>query len=223
MSKISSRRGYTLLELIVALSLSSFVMMGIISVATSMVRFQFQAGLSGNAGGGTLLAVGRMTRHMEDTSYMLQPVTGVAGADYVSGCTNWSAQGNTRMSTTLSGGASWPCTNAASNVTNFVYCRNAVNEMWLHYSCSATCGSIPAVTDANCGGAVATRELIVGQRPGIFRAVGYTRLFFRTADNTGLDMHFIVGQSTPTANYPRPAFYRVDTRVMMNKSYGTTD
>lgn len=221
--RTSSERGYTLLELIVALSLSSFVMMGIISVATAMVRFQFQAGLSGNAGGGTLIAVGRMTRQLEDASYLRDPASLAAPQDYVAGCTNWSASGNRRMSTTLSGGASWPCTAAGTNVTNFVYCRNALNEMWLHYNCSATCGSIPAVTEGNCGGAIANRELIVGQRPGVFKAVGYTKMFYRTADNTGLDMHYIVGASTPTANYPRPAFYRVDTRIIMNKSYATTD
>jgi prepilin-type N-terminal cleavage/methylation domain-containing protein len=216
----AAEAGFTLLELIIALSLSAFVLVGIIQVSATMVRYQLNAGLKGSAGGSTILALGRMSRMLEDTTYMSIPATGTP-QDYVAGCTNWSQLGNQRILATLNRGAAPEiCPGAANNVVGFVFCRSGSNQLYLHYNCSTTC-SIPAVTSGNCGAGVGTVQQIIGQRPGFYRHGSWGNIFYRVTG--GVDLHYSVGYSTPTAAEPTPAFYRMDQRVMMNKAFNGTD
>jgi type II secretory pathway pseudopilin PulG len=219
---VRSEKAFTLLELIIAMSLSVFVYIGIITVATSMVRYQLDAGMKGSAAGGTIIALARMQKEVEDSTYIMAGAPSVGGGNALRGCNNWSAMGNAAINPAAAAVA--PCT-GLNNVTAFAYCVDASNILWRHYWCATTCpvGAPPAYT---CGTAGGTWETIVGAKPGVFRSTGYANYFYRTGDNTGVDMHFIVGVGTATTagtpgqqNLNPTAYYRVDTRVIANKSY----
>lgn len=219
--KTATEKGFTLLELIVALSLSVFVLIGVITVATSMVSYQMTAGMKGAAAGGTIMSLARMQREVEDSTYIMAANPPTSGGDVLRGCNNWSVLGGGVITNTAQ--AAGEC--AGNLVTSYTYCVDGNNQLWRHYWCGATC-TTPAYT---CGSAGGTQQLIVGSKPGFFHSVSYGNYFYRTADNTGVDFHYIVGVGTSTtsgqalagktANQNAISYYRVDSRVIANKSY----
>lgn len=223
-------KGFTLLELIVALSLSVFVLVGVITVATSMVRYQMDAIRKGSATGGTLMAITRMTKEIEDSTYLKcpgnDPSCPALTGDEVSGCTNWSTQNqgaDKRIDPTLDPDGAGPLS-AATNVTSWRYCVSA-NSL-LRYENQGTSCSVPITA---CGGG--TPETVVWQKPGFYKMDNIGYFFKRSNDIGGVELHFIVGYATKTVLGggaggpvdPNPtAYFKFDTKVGMNKSYNNT-
>ena len=95
---MKTRRAFSLIELVVALSLSAFVLVGIVGVASQMIRFQMESANKGDVTGWTLLSLQRMNKEIVDATVLQCPSAypGCAGvnSDVLSGCSNY-----TRMTT----------------------------------------------------------------------------------------------------------------------------
>ena len=224
-----SRRGFTLMEMMVALTVSALVLVGIISIATTMARYRYAASLRGSATGGALYSLQRMQREIEDATSIALPAGGPPPTgDVVSGCTNWS-NSNLGVDKRIdpNKAAPFPCTGTSpdqDNVVAFYYCRTPGNAFYRHYSCgrpnNGTACVIPTPTTCGTGGGAAgAAESVVPAKPGFYPMDNFTYLFKRPND-TQIELHYIVGNGTYSATNLSPTSIKVNVTLTTNKSYG---
>ncbi len=196
--------GFTLLELIIALSLSLFVLVAVIAVVTAVIRYQFEGLRKGQVTGLTLYSLARMHRELENATHLDLPSTASPAGSVLSGCSNWSANMN-------------PLPNqidSSQPVEAFYYCVDSNNSL-LRYSGTGICPYSPQ--PAPCGSGS-------GFTPVVYRnfylmdGLGY--FFKRSTEVAGVEMSYIIGKATPTAEVPIPVAYKLSTKVGMNKAYG---
>ncbi len=213
------RRGFTLLELIVAMTLSSFVLVGIVTVAAQMMRSQIESSDKGEVTGWTLIGLNRMNKELQDANYLAAPNAG--GGAVISGCINYSML--------MNNGAGGPI-NAALPTTAFYYCVNpAVNCGQPGVSCNLlryyndgvgiACPIAPTCGNAAYGlnpVEVVSRYVSQIQTPAVLP------YFQRANDVGGIALNFNVGTTSPSANRPNPVFLTISTKIKMNKQYGNT-
>ncbi|MBI4377042.1 MAG: prepilin-type N-terminal cleavage/methylation domain-containing protein [Elusimicrobia bacterium] len=201
--RLGASRGFTLVELLIAVALSLIVLMGVVSMAAWMISRQYEGIRKGEVTGAVLYSLGRMNKELADGTYLAQP----AGADRViRGCSNWS----TMLSPP---GRLDP--NPNTPVTAFYYCYapaecggeagNSLLRYWHDSECPnaapvSRCGEAP-------GSGWSGPELML---MGCFYPAT-SNPFRRANDVAGVAMNFSVGRTTPT--------FVVNTRISMNKSY----
>lgn len=230
-------KGFTLTELIVAVSLSALILVGIMGISAQMVRFQLQGSRKGDVTGWTLLGLQRMNKELENANVLDCPtndgssVTCVAPrnpSDRLAGCINYTRQ-------------SVPPGPLAANQRTlaFYYCIPVVGQyayQLLRYELEsgpgtglpATCPLTPIpVACGNAPSAPMTMEVVV---KGFYPSDGQTPFpFFERADDvSGVRLRYTVGLATPTAEIsptaagPVPTYMRFDMKIGMNKSYTNT-
>ncbi|MBI5629460.1 MAG: hypothetical protein HY921_01100 [Elusimicrobia bacterium] len=202
--KIRKAGGFTLIELLIAAVLSIAVLLGIISLSSSILRYQYEGVRKGKVSGQTLFALSRMQKEIEEATHLELPSYSSTTGNVLSACANWS------MALSPPGGASVDSTLA---VSSFYYCVDSSNSL-LRYS-GTTC---PYTAPASCGSG--TFETVVYQN--FYLMDNYSYYFARASDVGGVEMHYIVGNSTPTANVPNPAAYKINTKIGMRKNYLNT-
>ena len=185
------------------MSISLIVLVGIISLSTTAVRYQVQDSLKGQVAGNTLYSLKRMQSEIEDASVIFQPTTtGTA----VSGCTNWSSVTSAKL-------------DSARNVGSFCYWVSG-GILRRHFSSGASCSNL-AASSASCVGG--TAEVVVANPPGVFLKDDLTYVFARAGDSN-IELHYVVGNSTPTGAQPIPTGVKMDIKINTNKAYtNTTD
>lgn len=221
MPSAKSRRGFSLMELIIAMLLSSFVLIGIVGVSSQMLRFQVEGMKKGTVTGWSLVSISRMNKEIEDASVLVHPPDGGVPSDTLIGCANWSREGaggggGGRLNT--SGGA-------AGNVTVFYYCYDTAARYIRRYAnvgAGVNCPPLsPAPTIPACDGSGAwTENDIIAT--GVYRDTGANLLFRRADDVGGVQIRYVVGDPTPTPNMPTPQTIAFDTKIAMNKQYLNT-
>ncbi|MBI3553303.1 MAG: prepilin-type N-terminal cleavage/methylation domain-containing protein [Elusimicrobia bacterium] len=226
------RRGFSLIELLIAVSLAVVVMLAIVSVSTNMVRQHLQASHKGEVNGQTLAALDRMNKDIEGASYLFIPTTATPTGDTVGGCYNWEA----KFQGSATGG---PLTNGP--ITYFLYCVDATRfgNIYRWTGTVASCSPAPTYTACTAagtanGGTNAAELWIAGDGAthGISRSDALSGVggyyFMKSRVTNGVEVHYIVGNSTPTADGAGrpgqyvPHFYKVDTRINMLKSFNNT-
>ena len=187
------RPGFSLVELVVALTLSSFVLVGIVGVASQMVRFQIETSNTGTVTGWTLLTLNQMNRELQDAS-----VLNSVSATSLSGCGDFSKVNNQ------------PLDGVNANITAFYYCVAAVGGFTslLRYGASGACPYAPT-----CG---SSGYSLVAQNVS---QIGATPYFQRDDTVGGVSLNFNVGNTVATTNRPNPVFIKVSTTIRMNKAY----
>jgi prepilin-type N-terminal cleavage/methylation domain-containing protein len=212
------REGFTLIELIVALVLSAFVLVGIVGVATQMIRFQMEGHKKGDVTGWTLLSLAKMNKELEDASVLDFPPPGLPPADrgdHISGCSNYTR-----------GSIPPGPIDASLPVTAFWYCvqtdwyweeaKRTTNRL-LRYS---SIGSCPAIAPS-CGS-----EPFEVYALDFYKRDGLNYFFRRADDVSGVEVNYTVGIATAAdaanANMPNPVFIKVQAKIGMNKSYNNT-
>lgn len=223
--RLESPAGFTLLELIVALSLSVFVLIGVISIATSMISYQLDAARHGSAEGMALVAETSLARDIRDATYIAQPLSGTGNT--LAGCTNWSnviGGADKRLNPGYSGSTANgdECT-GGNNVMSFYYCASASNQLVRYVSCGTSC-SPPAPGSCGGGAGGANMTVIVPSYPGFYHMDTLNYFFERADDSDGVGLHYIVGVGTPTATVGKaqvrmPVSYKFNVRISGNKSY----
>jgi len=199
--------GFTLMELLIAMSLSTLVIAAVVAFATSMIRTQFQEIRRGEVSGATILSLDQLRTDLENATYLQFP-SAAAVSNVLSGCANYSMALNTPGPLL-----------AGAPVTSFYYCVDATSHTLWRYQASGICPYAPA--PAPCGAGSAT-AIVYGAfypslaNPGFF--------FKRTADTSGVELFYSIGNPSATATLQSPINYQFDTKINMVKAYmNTTD
>lgn len=235
-------KGFTLIELIIAVSLSGAVLIGIMSVTAQMVRFELEGVRKNEVSGWMLLSLNEMNRELENATSLLCPSTyggGCAGnsSNVLSGCVNYTR--NT---------ASAIDPDTQKTTVAFYYCRPAAGQyakMLLRYSQESAPGTAvnarvcpinPTPTCGNAPGAGQTMRVVatnVYGWDGSDPPAGANLLFRRLDDIAGVEARYSIGFSTATSEIhhsagtaagagPNPTFMRFATKIAMNKSFTNT-
>lgn len=225
-------RGFSIIELVIAVSLASFVLVGVASIAAQMARHQVEGIRSGTATGWSIVSYQGMSKEIEDSNVLAYPYNNGDAADSIILCKNWS-----RAVTTLPGGqldagtvstVVQYCvdpTAAVAPETGFKLRRYAYNG---NCPCpgapAGPCNAVPASCTSDTPGGLWTESGVVGYRleklPGAY--AGAPNVFYR--DNTigGLRLRYAIGRQTPTTNEPIAKFTTFDFALSMQKQYSNT-
>ncbi|MBI3551702.1 MAG: prepilin-type N-terminal cleavage/methylation domain-containing protein [Elusimicrobia bacterium] len=225
------KRGFSLLELLIATALALLVMVAIMSVSSMMVKRHLEAIHKGEVNAATLLTLNAVQRDVADSTYLFVPTSASPLGDVVGGCTNWSPQ----MVGPNTGGK----LDAGQPVTYFLYCIDGFGARFstlYRYG-----GTIPdcqsgVTLPAGCGAGPDSQ----GRNPvawvsgngadyGLSRSDQASGYYFAwSRDSGGVEIHYILGNSTPTADtanrpgHAVPHYYKIDTKVKMIKSFNVT-
>lgn len=224
MDRPLNKKGFSLLELVIAVSLASFVLLGVATVASQMARSQVEGIRNGTATGWTVISYMAMSKEIEDGNVLAYPVADGASADTLIICKNWSrAQG------ALPGGklnATDPVTSAAADVSVVQYCldsTDATNLILRRYENTGPAVTCPnpavpvACTAAPTGTWTATG--VVGIR---VERLSSASIFTRANSSGGVRVRYVVGRQTPTTNDPNPQSTPFDFKISMQKQYSST-
>lgn len=207
---MSARAGFTLIELVIALVLSTFVLVGIIGVTSQMLRYHMEGEKKTVNTGYELMSLDSMVRELQQATALYCPSfssstgCGSRTSRYLSGCFNY----------TFRTGAAGPADGNAANVQAFCYCvwpaaKTPTGTPWLlHYRNTASGCPYPTATCSNnaCGNG---SFRVVAQD---IRPIGTTPYYFQRADDAnGVQLYFQVGASTTTTS-----ILKVDTKQMVN-------
>jgi hypothetical protein len=215
LGRLKRSLGFSLLELMVSLTLSTVVLIGVISIATQVVRNQFQTIRSGEISGQTLAALHAMNRELEQATYIDPTAPTTSGDDIVSGCLNYSPQ-----MVTLNGDGRIDSTKP---IQSFYYCVLVHGtpgrfDSLLRYPPFGQYGATCPITTPTCG--AGSYDAVVGYN---FSKIGSSSYFTRDDTTGGISMNYIVGNATPTAQVKIPVAYIVQSKITMAKSYLSGD
>lgn len=242
------RKGFTLIELIIAVSLSGAVLIGIMSVTAQMVRFELEGNRKNEVAGWMLLSLSQMNRELENATTLLCPstygvVAGCAGntSNVLAGCVNYTRQTNRAVDP-----------DTQKTTVAFYYCRPIAGQyagMLLRYAQESavgtainarTCPINPLPTCGNAAGAGQTMKVVATNVFGIngggtlaSNPAGAEQFFQRMDDIAGVELRYSIGFSTATSEIhhsagtaagagPNPTFMRFRTKISMNKAFNNT-
>lgn len=190
--------GFTLVEMIIALLLSSLVLIGLIDVSANMVQRQFEGIRYGRVDSQTLLSLAQMTQTIEGATYLASPIQGGPPVMIISGCSNYSS--------TIGQ------INHSQNVSWFAYCvENGAGQgpYDLDYYSGLGCGA------PSCHG---TLQTLVYQN--VWREPApYNVPFSLNQFEDGVDIHFDIGNPNSTAMQKNPVVYPIDTAIIPNDGH----
>ncbi|OGS41839.1 MAG: hypothetical protein A2506_03870 [Elusimicrobia bacterium RIFOXYD12_FULL_66_9] len=210
-------RGYTMLELIIAVSLSVVVLMAIFSVMTSMFRFQIEGFKKSTVTGWSLASLMKMTKEIESASVLAYPLDATP-RDYLVGCVNWSR--------IISSGQA----DSNQNVVVFYYCYDSANKTIRRLAeepaaagCPGTATVAPALPACNAiwGGANRQNDVIA---TNVNRHSSGAFVFTRDDGIGGVRIRFVVGEKTYVhvdgkPDVVNPQYMEFDTGVSLSRSY----
>lgn len=208
--------GFTLLELILAVSISSVVLITVFSIAASMVQFEVESGRKGSVTAWSLAAISNMNRDIAGASVIEWPNGAGAADNSLVVCTNWSRNAGGGPP---NGGqvASGP---GILNPTVIYYCwdstGNVLRKMIVGGNCPNVGTAPPACSAAGygAGSVVAT---------GVYQNAGNWVFITDGAIQNAVHLQFTVGnpnQGTVNAGggsavFANPQSLMFDTRVVL--------
>lgn len=233
--------GFSLLELIVSLSLSTLVLIGVISMATTAIRNEYVGIKAGQVSGITLTALDAMNRELENATYIragttptgTRPRPGVTnftgGGNGVFGCLNFSP--TLKGVPGINGGSGKPDNSQAGNAGFgcFHYCVKAgatpgrFDTLYRYPQAGVymniadpTAFAAPVCGDPDAYGS--TQDVLVINNVSTMDEATNPNYFARETVGAALTgnilVHFIVGNSTNTTNPPAGTF-RPPTPIAM--------
>ncbi len=217
--------GLSLIELIVAISLASFVLVGVAVIVAQMARSQVEGIRSGTVTGWSVASYSAMAKEIEDASVLAYPTVITPTADQIVICKNWS-----RLMGALPGAP----LNPAIDVAVIQYCvdtTDAANlRMWRYANIGplVICPNPPAAPVLPC---TATppgtwNENGIGNGIGIvgFRLerLGVLPVFLRDDGIGGVRLRYVIGRQTPRAGEPTPKNTLFNFGIAMQKAYANS-
>lgn len=201
--------GFTLLELIIALSISSIVLIGSFSVLTSMVQYEVEGMRRGSINGWSLAGLVAMNREIESANALVYPIAG-GSANSMSVCTNYSRiKGGS-----LDGGAS----------RTYSYCWDSGVNV-LRRMTAAGCPGL-GTAPAGCGAGWGADSVVA---TGVYLDSFSDPVFATDASGGTIRLRYIIGKPTIGAainegngmtNFATPQSMTFDTRLTMEKAVG---
>lgn len=212
--------GFSIIELVIAISLSSFVLVGVATIAAQMARSQMEGIRSGTMTGWSLVSYLAMAKEIEDANVLAFPIADGSSSDSVIVCKNWS-----RMQSPAPGKLSNldPVTGAAAAVAVVQYCvdstdpANLVLRRYANVGAAVTCPNpgVPVACAASPGGSW-TQVGVVGFR---VEKLGGANVFTRDNSVGGLRVRYVIGRQTATTNEPIVKFTPFDFKIGMQKQF----
>ena len=221
MKSLKNSCGFSLLELIIAVSISSLVLIGIISVATSMVQFEVESARKGSVTAWTMASITTMNRDIASASVIQWPSGDGATADTVRLCTNWSR---------LAGAGPAPGNGAILSVTPpnptvISYCWEGATHLLRRLVATAACpnvGVAPPACDAANYGAGDIVATAVYQAPGNPNLIFTSEVHGAAVDGYAVRLRYVVGNpnqgtvdvpSGPGTVFVNPQSLTFDTKI----------
>jgi len=215
-------RGFSLLEMLVAVSLSAIVLIAIFNVFSSMVRFQIEGSKKSTATGWALASLSKMAKEIEQCTVMPYPDSSAVPSDIFVGCTNWNrvgAFGVGAIDATTAPTVVYYCYDTTSTNPSTGQILYAIRRFVISpaASCPANTASRPV-----CDGswALGTNDIVAVD---VYRNGG-SLLFTKDDAIGGVRVRFVVGKETytPAVGQPpvvNPQFLKFDTGISLVRSY----
>lgn len=219
-------KAFSIIELVIAISLASFVLVGVASIASQMARSQIEGIRGGTATGWSLVSYLSMAKEIEDGNVLAVPVANNATADSIVIYKNWSRGQGALPGGMLDGsvgakvGLIQYCVDT-TDAANLVVRRFARTE-------AVTVINTPPFTPPNPGATVScvngptgtwTETSVIGFR---MERLGGVPMFMRDDSIGGVRVRYVIGRQTPTANDPNPKNTPFDFGIAMQKQYSST-
>jgi len=226
---MKARRAFTLVELIIALVLSTFVLVGLIGVTSQMLRYEFESSRKSTSTNWSLMALDQMKRELQQGSVLHIPASPTGTISLVlSGCSNWTK--NTTLGYASCNASGCPTDGVAANAKSFYYCVKTAGTPsgtpWLlHYcqgpGCPAAFSSCPYPPPGSCG--AGTFDVVAQD---FYPDSGNAWYFKRNDDIAGVEMQFMVGIGTASVagqpNAQVATAQHIKVKLSMQKSYLNT-
>lgn len=223
-TKKNRQAGFSLLELVIAVSLASLVLIAVASIASQMARAQVEGMRDGTSTGWSVISYMSMAKEIEDSNVLGYPSTDGTSADAIVMCKNWS-----RMIGTAPGGklaATDAATGAVATVSVIQYCldttdpANLVLRRYENTGTAVTCPS-PAspVTCTSTPTGTWTKTDVVGFR---VERLASAQIFTRDNASGGVRLQYVIGRQTATTNDPNPKSTPFDIKIAMSKQFSST-
>lgn len=198
----AGRSGFSLTELVIAMLLSSFVLIGIIGISSQMVRFEVEGMKKGTVTGWSLVALTAMNKEIEDGTVLAYPTNGTGARDTIMFCKNYSRYTGAALDST-------------QPVQTIGYCYDSAApgyfRRWTAAGCPAGVPSPPACNTVT--------EVIA---TGVYRDASNNAIFRRADEVGGVQIRYRVGNPNPTPNMPQAQTLAFDFKFAMNKQYSNT-
>jgi type II secretory pathway pseudopilin PulG len=219
---MKARRAFTLVELIIALVLSTFVLVGILGVTSQMLRYEFESSRKSSSTNWSLMSLDMMKREVQQGSTLVTPIAGTPST-VLSGCIDWTTNMSLYATPPCVAGSGCPLDGVAANVVSFYYCvwpagsTPSLTPWLLHYK-GTTCPINPTPT---CG--AGTFDVVAQD---FYLDEGAAAYFTRDNDINGVQAKFMVGIGTTNVagqrNSAVPTAQHINVKISMQKAYGNT-
>lgn len=232
---MKNRRGFTLLELIIAVAIAIAVMSAVVNISSIVTRYHLQASNKVIVSGNAISALQEVTRELEAATFVRVPMPLGTSADWVQVCRNWSGQG----SVSNPGGAGSLDGTGIGNVTAFCVDAAAGGTLY-EWKGTGDCSAMPIVgLGCNNFGGMTRTVLYPGQTvtfsatSGVWRNPAFPSYFTSTmagaGGDNGIEIHMWFGNPAATADGTGkpglyvPQVYKIDTKFNMGKSFNGTN
>lgn len=216
---MKNARGFSIIELVIAVSLASFVLVGVATIAAQMARTQLDGVRTGTMTGWSVVSYMAMSKEIEEGNVLAFPIADGSSSDNLIICKNWS-----RMMGSLPGGR----LDTNSPVSVIQYCvdssdtSNLVMRRYANVGVGVSCpnpGS-PVTCSASPPGTW-TETGIVGIRLEKISG-GPSTVFLRDNAIGGVRLRYVIGRQTATTNDPNPRSTAFNFGISMQKQYNST-
>lgn len=211
---MSGRKGFSIIELVIAISLASFVLVGVATIAAQMARTQVDGIRSGTVTGWSVLSYIAMAKEIEDSNVLAYPTVNGSSSDSLLLCKNWSRVVGGKLDAAGTTSVIQYCVDT-SDATNFILRR------YENTGAAVACPSpgVPVACTASPGGTW-TDTSVVGFR--LEKLTGFPNVFTRDNSIGGVRLRYVIGRQTPTTNDPNPKSTPFDIGIAMQKQYSST-
>jgi type II secretory pathway pseudopilin PulG len=217
--------GFSIIELVIAISLASFVLVGVATIAAQMARNQIDGIRSGTVTGWSLVSYLSMAKEIEDSNVLAFPIANGAASDSLIVCKNWSRVIGGRINVN-------PDPPGADFVTVIQYCvdstdaANLVLRRFANTGTAVVCPDpgVPVACTAAPGGT--WNENGAGNGIGVIgfkleKLAGFPNVFTRDNSIGGVRVRYVIGRQTATSNDPTPKSTPFDIGIAMQKQYNS--
>lgn len=208
--------GFSIIELVIAMSLASFVLVGVAMIVAQLARSQMEGIRSGTNTSWSIVSYQFMFKEIEDSSVLAYPSVNFMGADSIVVCKNWSRLQNLpdrRLDKSGSVSVIQYCVDTADPA-------NLLLRRFANVGGAVVCpafGAPPAACTASPPGWTETG--VVALR--LERLLGQT-VFQRDNSIDGVRLRYVIGKTAPTASVPNPKSIPTQFGIAMQKQYSNT-
>lgn len=228
-----SKNGFSLVELLIATSLSAFVLIGISTIGASLARNQIEGIRSGTQVGWSVVSYMSMAKEIEDGNVLVHPAVNGATSDSIVICKNWSRQmgvgppAGDRLNTDA---GLAPDGVRKDTVYVIQYCVDPTAPVapetgfkihrYALVGPAVTCPLTGVPVTCNAAGPGWTENGTIGYR--VEKLAGFPLVFQRDNAIGGVRLRYAIGRQTATTNEPTPKFTTFDFGISMAKQYSST-